>query len=197
MRVLNAEFLRSIVDISQRKFVGVSEVGFIGRSNVGKSSLINCLLTRKVARTSSSPGATKTINLYKIEYEYKGKRRWIILSDFPGFGYTALPKNVYENWERMVDSYISENTFIKRIIWVLDVRRTFDRLDHLTLNWLTLKKIDFSVAVTKVDKVSKSEALMKKDELLTVVGDIPIFLVSAKQGTGRKELLGHIFDSVV
>lgn len=172
------------------------EVGFIGRSNVGKSSLINCLLLRKVARTSSIPGATRTINLYKVDYDYKAKRRSVIFSDFPGFGYTALPRNVYEKWERMIDAYISENPFLKRIVWVFDVRRTFDELDHLTLDWIISKGLPFSFAITKIDKVSNNEALVKKNEFSTLIQDTPIFLVSAKKRTGRKELLAHILDVV-
>lgn len=172
------------------------EVGFIGRSNVGKSSLINCLLLRKLARTSSSPGATKTINLYKAEYEYRGKKSVMIISDFPGFGYTRISKSIYEGWERMIDSYVQNNPLLKRLIWVFDVRRNFDELDSLALSWLNLRNIPFSFAVNKIDKVSKSELAIRRREFEKLLGTVPVFFVSAKDRTGRKELLYHIGDVI-
>lgn len=196
MKILGAEFLKSIVNEREKKFGELPEIAFIGRSNVGKSSLINCLLMRKIARTSSLPGATRTINLYRVEYEHMAKRRSAIFSDFPGFGYTALPRFIYERWERMIDSYVSNNPMVRRIIWVLDIRRNFDALDELTWRWLESKEIPFSFAVTKIDKVSKDEMRLRKDKFLNIIGDIPVFFVSAKERTGRKELLVHLIDSL-
>lgn len=194
MRILKAEYIQSVTQISQRRKEGLPEIGFIGRSNVGKSSLINCLLLRKIARTSSTPGATRAINLFRVEYEYRGKRRSLIFSDFPGFGYTALPKKIYEGWERMINEYVSQNEFVKRIIWVFDVRRDFDELDELTLGWLKSKNLPFSFVLTKVDKVNKNLALAKRKDVSLRIGDVPIFFASAKEKTGRKELLSHIFE---
>ncbi len=196
MKILNAQFFCSIVEVSQRKLGNIPEIGFIGRSNVGKSSLINCLLLRKIARTSSTPGATRTINLYLVDYEFRAKRRSLVFSDFPGFGYTACPAYVYEKWERMVDSYVSQNSFIKRIVWVFDIRRDFDELDYVTFEWLNSKGLNFSLVVTKVDKVSKNEIKGRRDYFLKVTGNRPIFFVSAKNRVGRKELLTHIFETV-
>lgn len=194
MRILDARFEKSVLDSLQRPRVPLPEVCFIGRSNVGKSSLINTLLMRKIARTSSTPGATRTINLYKVDFEYKGKKKSGFFSDFPGFGYTEVPKAVYYTWEKLINSYIKSNTWIRRLIWIFDVRRDFDELDNLTLDWIRESKLSFSFVLTKIDKVPKDEAKRKKLAAEDFLNGAPVFLFSSKERTGRKELLSHVLD---
>lgn len=194
MRILDAKFEKTIFNILDRPKVSYPEVCFIGRSNVGKSSLINTLLMRKIARTSSTPGATKAVNLYKVDFEHRGKRKTAFFSDFPGFGFTKVPRSLYHLWEKLIDSYVKSNNYIRRLIWVFDVRRDFDELDNLTLNWIRQCNLEFSFVLTKADKISKDKAEKKNMEAQKLFGDTPIFLFSSKERFGRRELLSHILD---
>jgi GTP-binding protein len=196
MRILNAEYLKTIAGQENREGMPIHEVCFMGRSNVGKSSLINALVGRKIARTSSTPGATRSINLYKVHYEYGGTRKWLILSDFPGFGYSKVPKGTYDTWERLVEGYIVANPSIRRLLWIFDVRREPDRLDEMLIEWLTYRRLSYTTVVTKIDKVGHSYVAQKKEYLRRALGCDDIFLFSSKDGYGRKELLSHIFSLI-
>lgn len=178
--------------MDQRRGIAVPEVCFVGRSNVGKSSLINSLSLRKIARTGSTPGATRLINLYRIRCELNGRKDEIVFSDFPGFGYSKVARTVYENWQRMIEDYMIGNELIRRILWAFDVRRDFDDLDRMLLSWLRDNRLSFSLVITKADKEGRGKCAQKRQALQRLVGEEPVFLYSAKDGTGRKELLAHI-----
>jgi GTP-binding protein len=192
VRILEVGFIRSVTGIEQRKGLQVPEVCFMGRSNVGKSSLLNTLAMRKIARTGSTPGATKLINLYDVRYERGGTRKSMIFSDFPGFGYSKVSKQVYENWQSMVEGYMTQNEWIRRVLWVFDVRRDMDDLDYVLLDWFKDKAIPFSLVVTKADKEGRGKSLHKRSLLQKAIGNDEVFLFSSKDGSGRKELLFHI-----
>jgi GTP-binding protein len=192
MRIVDAGFLKSVTDIKQRKGVVGLEVCFVGRSNVGKSSLLNSLAMRKIARTGSTPGATRLINLYQIRYESDGRKKDAVFSDFPGFGYSKVGRTIYEDWQRMVEGYMVGNELIRRVLWAFDVRRDFDELDHMLLEWLRQNRLPFSLVLTKADKEAKSKSLQKKQSLQGVTGEESIFIFSSKDGSGRRELLAHI-----
>jgi len=196
MRIIDASFLKSVTAIGQRKGITGPEICFVGRSNVGKSSLINSLSTRKIARTGSTPGATRLINLYQIKYERDGRRSEAIFSDFPGFGYSKVGKTIYENWQQMIEGYMVGNPLIRRVLWAFDVRRDPDDLDRMLLDWLRQQGLPFSLVLTKVDKEGKGRSLQKKQSLHGMIGDEPIFLFSAKDGSGKHELLGHVGEAL-
>jgi GTP-binding protein len=196
MRILTAQYLTTIVEPEKNKFRGMPEICFIGRSNVGKSSLINKLLMHKIARTSSTPGATKAINLYKIHYELVGSRKWGIFSDFPGFGYSKVSKSTYQGWESMIDRYISGNPNIQRLIWAFDVRRDPDALDITVLDWIRFSQLPFCLVLTKCDKEGRGFGLRKKELFCKKFGTNDVFLFSAKDGYGKAELLSHILTSL-
>jgi len=197
MKILSAEYLTTIVAPEKREFIKVPEVCFIGRSNVGKSSLINKLVMRKIARTSSTPGATKAINLYKIHYEFNKLRKWVIFSDFPGFGYAKVSKSTYRSWESMIDAYITKNPLIQRLVWIFDIRRDPDVLDNTVLEWIRHSQIPFLIVLTKSDKENRSFGLGKKDKLRKEFRTNDIFIFSAKDGYGREQVLSHLFTTLV
>ncbi len=184
--------MRSITAIDQRKGITAPEICFVGRSNVGKSSLINSLSSRRVARTGNKPGATRLINLYRVRYELNGQRDELIFSDFPGFGYSRVARTVYENWQQMVEGYIIGNGLVRRILWAFDVRRDFDNLDDILLSWLRDHNLSFSLVVTKADKEGRGKCIQKRNTLQRLVGEEPVIVYSSKDGTGKKELLSHI-----
>jgi len=193
MRILTAEYLTTVVKPEERQCGEVPEICFIGRSNVGKSSLINRLVMRKIARTSSTPGATKAINLYRVGYESVGKRSWVIFSDFPGFGYSKVAKSTYRSWESMIDTYIAENQSIQKLAWAFDIRRDPDTLDKTVLEWIRYSRLPFCLILTKSDKEGRSYRLNKRERLKKEFQTDDIFVFSAKDGFGREELLSHFF----
>jgi GTP-binding protein len=197
MKILNAEYLKTVVKFERREFSEIPEICFIGRSNVGKSSLINRLVMRRIARTSSTPGATKAINLYKIRYEFKELKHWVIFSDFPGFGYSKVAKSTYRGWESMVDTYITENPSIQRLAWAFDIRRDPDTLDRTVLEWIRYSRLPFCLILTKSDKEGRAYGLSKKEVLRKEFQTNDIFVFSAKDGYGKEEILSHLFTTLV
>jgi GTP-binding protein len=196
MKIINSTFLKSVTSYDNKKREDLPEVAFIGRSNVGKSSMINKLVMQKIARTSSTPGRTRAINLYKIEYEFKNAKKSFFISDFPGFGYSKVSREMYQGWQEMIEQYILQNSSIKRLIWLFDVRRDLDDLDNILIEWLKDNKIPFSFVITKIDKATRNEAASKKALFNKVFGPEHVLIFSAKSGDGRKELLSHIFNVV-
>lgn len=195
MRVVDASFVRSVTGLDQRKAIGLPEVCFVGRSNVGKSSLLNALTSKKIARVGSTPGATRLINLYNAKCEWEGRRREAIFSDFPGFGYSKVSRDVYRNWQAMVEGYIKENGWIKLVLWAFDIRREFDDLDDMLLEWLKENNLSFSLVLTKSDKETRGRAVQAQQNFKGKL-DSDVFLFSSKNGDGRKELLARIGRSL-
>jgi GTP-binding protein len=196
MRIVDAGFVRSVTGVDQRKAIHLPEICFVGRSNVGKSSLLNTLASRKIARTGSTPGATRLINLYKVRCEWEGRKREAIFSDFPGFGYSKVSRGVYQNWQAMVEGYMKENEWIRLILWAFDIRRAFDGLDQMLLEWLKGNSLAFSLVLTKADKEGRGKSLQTKQAFQQRLGAEDVFLFSSKDGNGRKELLAHIARSI-
>jgi GTP-binding protein len=192
MRILSAEYLMTTVEPRNEVVGDIPEICYIGRSNVGKSSLINRLVMQKVARTSSTPGATKAINLYKVCYEFDGSREWVIFSDFPGFGYSKVAKSTYRGWETMIDRYIRGNASIQKLVWAFDVRRDPDALDETVLEWITLSRLPFCIVLTKSDKEGRGYGQSKKELLSRKFHTNKVFLFSAKDGYGRQEILSNL-----
>ena len=192
MRIIDAQYIKSLVTSSYETFDNLPEICFIGRSNVGKSSLINSLANRKVARTSSRPGATRMINIYKIFYDLEGNRGGAIFSDFPGFGYARVSQSMALEWQKMIEGYLKKNDMIKDIVWLLDIRRDFDELDEMLLEWLLSEKLPFTPVLTKVDKETQGNIAKKKRSYEQFFDGRKARLFSAKTGFGKKELLDHI-----
>ncbi|HOW55583.1 MAG TPA: ribosome biogenesis GTP-binding protein YihA/YsxC [Syntrophorhabdaceae bacterium] len=192
MRIIDAKYVKSVSSPGEVQFNAAAEICFIGRSNVGKSSLINALVTQRVARTSSRPGATRMINIYKVLYESLGKRDWIIFSDFPGFGYAKVSRSMALDWQKMVEGYLPANERIKRIIWLLDVRRDFDDLDLMLAQWLHSKQLPFTPVLTKVDKETQGNIVKKVRSYEQFFNGQKAYLFSSRTGYGKKELLTHM-----
>jgi len=192
MRIIDAQYIKSLVSSSYETFDDLREICFIGRSNVGKSSLINALATQKVARTSSRPGATRMINIYRIFYDFQEKRGGAIFSDFPGFGYARVSRSMALEWQRMIEGYLKKNDRIRDIVWLLDIRRDFDNLDEMLLEWLIAEELPFTPVLTKVDKETQGNIAKKKRSYEQFFDGRKARLFSAKTGFGKKELLEHI-----
>ncbi len=127
------------------------EIAFAGRSNVGKSSLVNCLLNRKgLVRTSSTPGRTQLLNYFAIN-------EVLHFVDLPGYGFARAPRAVRERWQPMIHGYLRGRLNLRAVVWLLDIRRDPSSEDLQFLDWLEESEIPTIPVVTKVDKVSKNE----------------------------------------
>lgn len=194
MRIIGSEFVESIAEAVAERIPGEPGFCIVGRSNVGKSSLINTLTAHKIARTSSTPGATRLINLYKIVYDHEGVKKTMFFYDFPGFGYAKVSKNTYRGWEGMVDRFLDLNSSIRRIVWIYDIRRDFDEMDAMVYDWIHEKGLPFTFVVTKIDKEGKNHAAMRRKYFQKLLPGIDIFLFSSKNGFGKDQLLNHILQ---
>jgi GTP-binding protein len=196
MRIIRAEFLGSVVGAVKERKGAQPEFSVIGRSNVGKSSLINRLAGQKIARTSSTPGATQLINRYRMEYEHGGSRGTFIFSDFPGFGYSKVSKSTYGAWEGMAEGYLRSADTLVRLLWVFDVRRDFDDLDLAVIAWAHDRRLPMTLILTKIDKEARTYGVQRMKQFQGLMPHVPVLIFSAKEGVGKKELLVHVLESM-
>lgn len=169
------------------------EVAFAGKSNVGKSSLINSLMNRKsLARTSSQPGKTQTINYYNVNKE-------IYLVDLPGYGYTKIAKVVKEKWGELVERYLYSSQALQAVFLLVDIRHAPSENDKLMYQWIVANGYEPIVIATKLDKLKRSQVAkhvkqvregleMPQEEIL-----IP-FSATSKQG---REEIWQIMEAVI
>ena len=166
------------------------EIAFSGRSNVGKSSLINKIAGRKnLARVSSSPGKTATINFYKAEDMY--------LVDLPGYGYAKVSKSDKERWQRLIGGYLSGERDIGLLLQLVDYRHPPTDDDINMINALIDGGIPFAVIFTKADKLSKSERAKRMEgfaEEIPCFEDIKYVEFSAVTGEGTEEIRSMICE---
>ena len=138
------------------------QVAFSGRSNVGKSSLINTLLNRKgLARVSSAPGKTITINFYDVDKK-------LFLVDMPGYGYAKRSPQEKQQWSDLTDGYFRKNPnrdLLKLVIQLIDCKTGPTDDDLLMLNWLNANNVPYLIVATKIDKLNKTELKNQLDEL--------------------------------
>lgn len=161
------------------------EICFAGRSNVGKSSLINKIVSRKaLARTSSQPGKTATINFYKAQS--------LRLVDLPGYGYAKVPFSERDRWSELMEGYFSSGRNIKLVFQLIDMRRPASDDDIAMMNYMKHHKIPFVCILTKSDKLNKTEYATRiegsKTELADFVTPDSIIAFSAKNGEGAEKI---------
>lgn len=167
------------------------EFMLVGRSNVGKSSFINTLVSRKnIARISSKPGKTQTLNFYLVNENF-------YLVDVPGYGYASVDKKTQEKFGKMIEEYLEKREELKRVFMLVDFRHKPTEDDVLMYNFLKYYNIPVTVIATKVDKIgnSKQEACKKliMSTLDLVVGD-DLILFSSVTKLGRDKVLEKIED---
>ena len=149
MKVTQAEIVISAVQQSQYPEDNLPEIVLLGRSNVGKSSFINTLIQRKgLARTSSQPGKTQTMNFYKINDAF-------YFVDMPGYGYAKVSKKEREKWGVMIEEYLQKRENMVLVLLLVDSRHEPTEDDRLMYDWLTYYGLDPVIIATKADKISK------------------------------------------
>ncbi len=188
MKIISAEFIKSATKPSEYPLENLPEIAIAGKSNVGKSSLINTLVNRKnLAKTSSSPGRTQTINFFRVNER-------ISLVDLPGYGYAKVSLRIREAWKPMVESYLQTREGIRMVVLILDARRGASPEDLTLLDWLDYHEIPSLIVLTKADKLSQIERARQKKALAAVplLNGKPICFFSALTGEGKEDLWGHI-----
>ncbi|MFS8541025.1 MAG: ribosome biogenesis GTP-binding protein YihA/YsxC [Tissierellales bacterium] len=151
MKILKAELEKVAVDKTQYPAGNLPEIVLAGRSNVGKSNFINSMVNRNnLAKTSSKPGKTRTINFYKINDKFR-------LVDLPGYGYAKVSKQEKDKWGRIIEEYLNSRENIKEIILLVDIRHEPTELDVIMYNWIKSYNYRGLVVATKADKISKGK----------------------------------------
>lgn len=151
MKILKAELEKIAVEKNQYPSGDLPEIVLAGRSNVGKSNFINSMVNRNnLAKTSSKPGKTRTINFYKINDKFR-------LVDLPGYGYAKVSKQEKDKWGRIIEEYLNSRENIKEIILLVDIRHEPTELDVIMYNWIKSYNYRGLVVATKADKISKGK----------------------------------------
>lgn len=151
MIIRNVELDCVAVSPAQYPEKGFPEVAFAGRSNVGKSSLINSMVNRKaLARTSGTPGKTRTINFYNINEE-------LYMVDLPGYGYAKISREEKKKWGEMIEGYITNRDMLKLVILLVDIRHEPTQDDKIMFQWIKAAGNQAVVVATKADKLSKNQ----------------------------------------
>ena len=161
------------------------EIAFAGKSNVGKSSLINALMNRKsLARTSSQPGKTQTINFYNINDA-------MYLVDLPGYGYAKVAQSEKEKWGKMIENYLHKSKQLKAVFLLIDIRHTPGANDKTMYDWIVYQGYQPIIIATKLDKLKRSQVQKALKEERTGLGlkteDI-VIPFSAQTKQGREEI---------
>ncbi len=161
------------------------ELAFAGKSNVGKSSLINALMNRRsLARTSSSPGKTQTINFYNINKE-------VYLVDLPGYGYAKATERERERWGVMIENYLGSSKQLKAVFLLVDIRHAPSANDRQMYEWMAYMGFDPIVIATKLDKIKRSQVAKQLKLVREGLGadkDTLILPFSATTKQGREEI---------
>ena len=190
MLIKSAEFVISAVRPQQYPAEELPEFAFAGRSNVGKSSLINTLVSRrKLVQTSSTPGKTRLINFFRVNDA-------LMFVDLPGYGYARVSQEERLKWRPMIEKYLSSRENLKAVVLILDIRRTPNEEDAQLLNWLARREIAAILVVTKTDKLSKTSQARQLRiiaEALEIDAD-ELVLFSAKSRQGRDVLWRTLVD---
>ena len=164
------------------------EIAFAGRSNVGKSSLLNCLLRRKaLARVSGTPGKTVTVNFYT-----DGAVR---LADLPGYGYAKRPQSERKRFAELMEGYFQQGRNIALVVQLIDMRHPPTKDDHTMLQFLQEAGLPFVVALTKRDKLRPMQYAKRMEELeeeFAPYGEVVRIPFSSETGEGRAALIEHM-----
>jgi GTP-binding protein len=190
MKVTKAEFLKSAFKEDDWPKDSQPEVAFLGRSNVGKSSLINSLLAvRGLARTSSTPGRTQSLNFFAINNRFR-------FVDFPGLGYARVPKNIKSTWGEMATDYLAKRSQLVLSIHLVDSRHEPTKQDLQLHEWLEQSNKPRLIVATKSDKLSHNELRKNLQHIARVLDNDSVVAYSAKSGRGREELWRAIQSAI-
>ncbi len=193
MRVM-ARFMAAATDAAHFPAPSLPEVAFLGRSNVGKSSVINTLVDAKLARTSSTPGRTRSINFFEVRWPGK-PRPEVIFADLPGYGYAKLSREISQEWPKFIEPYLNERPTLALCLALVDVNVPPQDSDRQLLDFLNASGRDFLLIATKSDRLSNNQLRNALKGLADAYPTATVIPFSAKTGTGRDEVWNKIRQS--
>lgn len=184
--MLNIKFIKSVFTTKDLPAEKMPELVLCGRSNVGKSTFINSLAKQKnIAKTSSTPGKTRSINYYLVEDKF-------YLVDLPGYGYAKVPEKEKVKWQRLIADYLLDSNNVFMAYHLVDSRHTATNLDILLNQMLIDERIPYTIILSKVDKLNQSE---RSKSIKNIIKQFPelsfgdnLFLYSSLKGIGKKEV---------
>jgi len=186
MKIKQIEFIGSAVSVDQFPGDALPEIALAGRSNVGKSSLINCLANRKnLARTSSKPGKTQVLNFYRCNQAF-------YFVDVPGYGYAKVSKTMRQKWGKMLEEYFQNRSTLVAVIVIVDLRHPPTADDQQMVQYLRYYQIPMMVVATKADKIAKGKWMKHLNVIrkqLSLMPEDHLLPFSAQTGVGKDELL--------
>ena len=194
MNVTKAEMIIAAGKASQFPVHDMPEIAFAGKSNVGKSSLLNAMLNRKsLARTSSQPGKTQTINFYSVQDT-------LMFVDLPGYGYAKVSKEERERWGKLIEGYLEKREQLRKIILLIDIRHEVGSNDKMMYDWIKHYHDEVIVVATKLDKIKRSQvqkqlSIIRKG--LGLSGNDKLIAFSAETKQGKDELWKVIEEGLV
>ncbi len=182
MKIKSAEFIKSAFKIEHFINDNLPQIAFAGRSNCGKSTLINTLLNRKkLVKTSSKPGFTKSVNYFLINKEF-------YLVDLPGFGFAKISKKEQLQWDRLITNYFKHSNHLRGVVHLVDIRRLMTEKDLFLIDFFTQLSIPFLIVLTKSDKLSKNEINKSLKKLKNSFGIENPIVTSSFKKTGISDL---------
>ena len=190
MRIL-ARFLTSATDAAHFPAPSLPEIAFLGRSNVGKSSVINALVGTKLARTSNTPGRTRSINFFEIRRAGHPKPE-LLFTDLPGYGYAKISREISQDWARFVDPYLHERPTLALCLALVDSNIAPQDSDRRLLEFLAATRRNHIIVATKCDRLSANSLRHALRTLSQEYSETPILPFSAKTGAGKDDLWAQI-----
>jgi len=194
MRVL-ARFMLAATDAMHFPAPALPEVAFLGRSNVGKSSVINSLVGAKLAKTSSTPGRTRSINFYELRWAGKPQPE-MIFTDLPGYGYAKISREISSQWPSFIEPYLKERPCLALCMVLIDVNVPPQDADRQLMEFLSASGRPFVVVGTKSDKLSGNQLNKSLRTLAEGLPEAKIVPYSARTGAGQSELWQEIREAV-
>lgn len=193
MKVNNIELEKIAFKPEQYPAPVLPEIALAGRSNVGKSSFINSMCNRKnIARTSSKPGKTRTLNFYKVENKFR-------FVDLPGYGYASASKQEIDSWAKAINKYLESRNNIEEIFLIIDLRHSPTENDKMMYDYILAKGYSGYVIATKADKVKKSEISKNKEIILKKLNmaDKNKLVIYSSEEKTNKNIAWKIIDEIL
>jgi GTP-binding protein len=184
--MLKIKFIKSVYNIKDLPKEGMPELVLCGRSNVGKSSFINSLSKQNnIAKTSSTPGKTRSLNYYLVEDKF-------YLVDLPGYGYAKVSEKAKQEWQKLIADYLLNSKNIAMAYHLIDSRHSATALDILLNEMLIREDIPYSIILSKIDKLNQSQKSQSTKRIISQFPELSLndnlFLFSSLKGTGKKQV---------
>ena len=187
MKIKSAGLLESAAGANQFPDLVMPEIAFAGRSNVGKSTLINSLLTRKkLVKTSSTPGKTRLINFFLINEIF-------CLVDLPGYGFAKVPAEMRESWRKLIETYLSRRDNLRGVVLIIDIRHGPTAQDRQLKSWLDFHRRPMLVVASKSDKLSRGKCA---SQLQKIKKDLELTQLPLPHSSLNKEGRGQIWKAL-